>query len=214
MPRQRKIFAAVHSLRPGCSRALFAGRVIFRMEAVTSDGAGLMRRRRRRCARASSASIAANSVSMARRQRTERLIEVDCLGQLLADEIIVPCEFAVTCKRLLDAIGVAAAQRPWRVPRQQSLELTALCYLQRRRDWTRKRAYKHRSRALARSGSTASPCRDRVLHVAAFGYTLLEIVPLSLSRGNPATRWLRGVRLDRQCTTRLGELCADWACPV
>src|SRR6516225_8603483 len=57
---------------------------------------------------------------------------------------------------------------------------------------------KHRSCGLARSGSTSPPCRDRVLHVAAFRYALLEIVPLSLSRGNPATRWLRGVCLDRQ----------------
>src|SRR5262249_65913 len=37
-----------------------------KIEAVTSDGAGLMRRRRRRGARCSSASIAANSFSMAR----------------------------------------------------------------------------------------------------------------------------------------------------
>src|SRR5262249_3907106 len=37
-----------------------------KIEAVTSDGAGLMRRRRRRGARCSSASIAANSLSMAR----------------------------------------------------------------------------------------------------------------------------------------------------
>ena len=78
----------------------------------------------------------------------------------------------------------------------------------------RKLVYKHRSRASARSGSTASPCRGRVLHVAAFGYTLLEIVPLSLSRGSPAACWLRGVRLDRQRTTGLGEFCADRGCPV
>src|SRR5262249_18948174 len=78
----------------------------------------------------------------------------------------------------------------------------------------RKPVYKHRSRASAGSGSTASPCRDRVLHVAAFGHTLLEIVPLSLSRRSPAARWLRGVGLDRQRTTRLRELCADRGCPV
>src|SRR5215831_4977876 len=76
----------------------------------------------------------------------------------------------------------------------------------------RKLVYKHRRRAM--SGSTASPCRGRVLHVAAFGYTLLEIVPLSLSRGSPAACWLRGVRLDRQRTTGPGELCADRGCPV
>jgi hypothetical protein len=57
-------------------------------------------------------------------------------------------------------------------------------------------------------------CRDRVLHVAPFGYTLLEIAPLSLSGGSPATRWLRGVRLDRQCATRLGELRANRGCLV
>ena len=55
---------------------------------------------------------------------------------------------------------------------------------------------------------------DRVLHVAPFGYTLLEIAPLSLSGGSPATRWLRGVRLDRQCATRLGELRANRGCLV
>ena len=55
---------------------------------------------------------------------------------------------------------------------------------------------------------------DRVLHVAPFGYTLLEIAPLSLSGGGPATRWLRGVRLDRQCATCLGELRADRGCLV
>src|SRR5262249_29352098 len=62
----------------------------------------------------------------ARQRRAERLVEVDGLRKLLADEIIAPREFAVVCKRLLDAIGVAAAQRPCRVPRQQSLDLMAL----------------------------------------------------------------------------------------
>ena len=71
-------------------------------------------------------------------------------------------------------------------------------YRQRRRDWTRK-SYKRRSRTLARS---------------TFGYTLLEIAPLSLSRRSPATRWLRGVRLDRQCSTRLGKLRANRRCLV
>jgi hypothetical protein len=48
------------------------------------------------------------------------------LRKLLAHEIIAPREFAVACKRLLDAIGVAATQRACRVPRQQSLDLMAL----------------------------------------------------------------------------------------
>src|SRR6516165_5602050 len=61
-----------------------------------------------------------------RRRRTERLVEVDCLRKLLADEIVAPREFAVACERLLDAISVAAAERPCRVPRQQSFDLVAL----------------------------------------------------------------------------------------
>ena len=63
-------------------------------------------------------------------------------------------------------------------------------------------------------GSTRHLPGARVLHVAPFGYTLLEIAPLSLSGGGPATRWLRGVRLDRQCATRLGELRANRGCLV
>jgi hypothetical protein len=51
---------------------------------------------------------------------------VDCFRKLLADEIIAPREFAAARKRLFDAIGVAAAQRPCRVPRQQSFDLMAL----------------------------------------------------------------------------------------
>src|SRR5262245_60708353 len=62
--------------------------------------------------RASSASIAANSVSIARRRRTECLIQVDRLDKLLADQVILPRQFAVAGQRLLHAIGVAAAQRP------------------------------------------------------------------------------------------------------
>jgi hypothetical protein len=53
----------------------------------------------------------------ARRRCTERLVEADRLRKLLADEVIAPREFAVDCKRLLDAIRVAAAQRPRRMPR-------------------------------------------------------------------------------------------------
>ena len=62
----------------------------------------------------------------ARRRRTERLVEVDRLGQLLADEVVAPRKFAIACKRLLDAIGVTAAQRPGGMPRQQSFDLMAL----------------------------------------------------------------------------------------
>ena len=59
----------------------------------------------------------------ARRRYAERLVEVDRLHKLLADEVIAPREFAVVRERLLDAIGVAAAQRPRRMPRQQGLDL-------------------------------------------------------------------------------------------
>src|SRR5437660_8285944 len=54
----------------------------------------------------------------ARRRCAERLVEVDCLRKLLEDEVISPREFAVPRECLLNAIGVAAAQRPRRMPRQ------------------------------------------------------------------------------------------------
>src|SRR5262249_48065193 len=127
MPRQRKIFAAVHSLRPGFSRTLFAGRII------VQDRGRHQRWRWTDAPPAAARRTLLLSVDRgeqllhgARRRRTERLIEVDCLGPLLADEIIVACEFALASKRLFDAIGVAAAQRPCRVPRQQSFDLMAL----------------------------------------------------------------------------------------
>src|SRR5260221_6472559 len=64
-----------------------------------------------------------------RRRRTERLVEVDYLRKLLADQIITPRELAVAGKHLLDTICVVAAQRPCRVPRQQSFDLVALWLL-------------------------------------------------------------------------------------
>src|SRR5262249_59083807 len=73
---------------------------------------------------ASSTSIAANSFSAAR--YAERLVEVDRVHKLLADEVIAPREFAVVRECLLNAIGVAAAQRPRRMPRQQGLDLVSL----------------------------------------------------------------------------------------
>ena len=51
---------------------------------------------------------------------------MDRLRKLLADEVIVPREFGVVRERLLNAIGVAAAQRPRRMPRQQGLDLVSL----------------------------------------------------------------------------------------
>jgi hypothetical protein len=51
-----------------------------------------------------------------------------------------------------------------------------------------------------------------VLHIAAFGNALFEIVPLSLSRASTATLPLRRVRLDGQFTTGLGEFRAYRGC--
>src|SRR6516164_8836333 len=62
----------------------------------------------------------------ARRRYAERLVEVNRLCKLLADEVIAPREFGVVRERLLNAIGVAAAQRPRRMPRQQGLDLASL----------------------------------------------------------------------------------------
>src|SRR5262249_5779966 len=96
MPRQRKIFAAVHSLRPGFSRTLFAGRIIV-------QGGGCPQRWRwpdappagARRTLLLSVDRGERFHNGGRRRRTERLIEVDCLSPLLADEIIVACEFAL-----------------------------------------------------------------------------------------------------------------------
>jgi hypothetical protein len=56
----------------------------------------------------------------------ERLVELNRLCKLLADEVIAPREFAVVSKRSFDEIRVAAAQRPCRIPRQQNLDFVAL----------------------------------------------------------------------------------------
>src|SRR6516165_10717942 len=62
----------------------------------------------------------------ARRRFAERLVEVNRLCKLLADEVIAPRELGVVRERLLEAISVAAAQRPRRMPRQQGLDLVSL----------------------------------------------------------------------------------------
>src|SRR5262249_52277274 len=62
----------------------------------------------------------------ARRRRAQRLVDVDGPRKLLAAARIAPREFAGGRKRLPAGIGVAAAQRPCRVRRQQSLDLMAL----------------------------------------------------------------------------------------
>src|SRR6266516_6432318 len=62
----------------------------------------------------------------ARRRCAERLVELNRLCKLLADEVIAPREFAVASKRSFDEIRVAAAQRPCRIPRQQNLDFVAL----------------------------------------------------------------------------------------
>jgi hypothetical protein len=61
----------------------------------------------------------------ARRWRTQRSLRW-IVSANLAHKIIAPGKFAVASKRLFDAIGVAAAQRPGGVPRQQSFNVVAL----------------------------------------------------------------------------------------
>jgi hypothetical protein len=51
---------------------------------------------------------------------------VNRLCKLLEDEVVEPREFAVIGKCWFDEIGLAAAQRPCRMPRQQSLDFVAL----------------------------------------------------------------------------------------
>src|SRR6516164_242690 len=67
----------------------------------------------------------------ARRRFAEPLVEVNRLYKLLADEVIAPREFGVVRERLLDAISVAAAQRPRRMPRQEGLDLVSLFFIHR-----------------------------------------------------------------------------------
>src|SRR4029450_3058864 len=62
----------------------------------------------------------------ARRRGAERLVELNRLCKLLADQVIAPRQFAVASKRSFDEIVVAAAQRPSRIPRQQNLDFVAL----------------------------------------------------------------------------------------
>ena len=54
------------------------------------------------------------------------------LGKLLTDQIITARQFAVAGKRLFYAIGVAATERPCRVPRQKRFNLVALRLLTNR----------------------------------------------------------------------------------
>src|SRR5215831_9448829 len=50
----------------------------------------------------------------ARRRCAERLIKVDRLRKLLADEFITPREFAVARERLLNAISFSASERAFK----------------------------------------------------------------------------------------------------
>ena len=54
----------------------------------------------------------------ARRRLTKCLVEVDRLRKLLENERVTPHKLTVAGKRLLDTIGVAAAQGACRIPRQ------------------------------------------------------------------------------------------------
>ena len=76
---------------------------------------------------APSASIAANSFSIARADGAPSdLVEVNGLVQLLTNEVVMTGKFTVARQRLLDALGVSAAQRSGRVPRQKGFDLLAL----------------------------------------------------------------------------------------
>ena len=106
-----------------CARMVFCQvlgvvSVIESRERVTSG-------RRWRGAPATSASIAANSFSMARADGAPSAL-LRCIASR---------EFAVARERLLNAIGVAAAQRPRRMPRQQGLDLVSLFLIHGQPHW-------------------------------------------------------------------------------
>src|SRR5205807_10270327 len=65
------------------------------------------------------------TVHRARRRRTERLIEVDGLAELLAHQRKLPGQLLVVFERRVDALGVTTAERPGRVPRQEGLDVPA-----------------------------------------------------------------------------------------
>src|SRR5260370_30438628 len=81
----------------------------------------------------------------ARRRFAERLVEVNRLCKLLADEVIAPREFGVFRERLLDAISVAAAQRPRRMPRQEGLDLAKKAWITRQCSGTARLPPMHQS---------------------------------------------------------------------
>src|SRR6516225_9463943 len=98
---------------------------LFKVKAVASDGVRLMRRRRRRTCLLG-INCGEQLLHGARRRFAERLVEANRLRKLLADKVIAPGKFGVVRERLLNAMGVAAAQRPRRMPRQQGLDLVSL----------------------------------------------------------------------------------------
>ena len=61
--------------------------------------------------------------------RAQRFVDADGLAQLLAHQLVAAGEFVVVGERLLDAGGVAAAQRAGSMPRQEELDvlLALLC---------------------------------------------------------------------------------------
>ena len=81
-------------------------------EAVARLDVPLKRGVRGACA--SSASIAANSFSMARADGAKRLVEANRLRELLPDEFVTLRQFDVLCKRPIDTLGVRTIQSPGR----------------------------------------------------------------------------------------------------
>ena len=51
--------------------------------------------------------------------RAQSLIEMDGLAEFLAHQRVAASKLRIAGKRLFDALGVAAAQRPCRMPRQE-----------------------------------------------------------------------------------------------
>ncbi len=66
------------------------------------------------------------------RRRAQHLVEVDGLVELLTHQVVMTGKFTIARQRLLDAHGVAAAERSGRMPRQESFDLLPLraprCY--------------------------------------------------------------------------------------
>ena len=64
-----------------------------------------------------------------RGRRAERLVEMDRLVELLADQFVLAGEFMIASERLLDPLGLAPRKGSSRMPRQEGLDVLALIRL-------------------------------------------------------------------------------------